>query len=1066
MAIFTVTNLNDNGAGSLREAIGLANATVGDADTIQFAVNGTIRLTTGTLDVTDALTIDGGTTGILITGDALGDDVTPLGDITDLALSALTLADNVRIFDTTANVTLFGLTLTGGVAGLGEDGGAVRGGVGVTITLTNSTLSGNSGDNGGGIFADTTILTNVTLSGNSAADDGGGIYATTATVRNSTISGNLAGPTGTDEGGGIYATTINLNNSIVLGNSAGAFDEIFGTTNLSGGNIVGNGLGGANVFSGSTNVGDTDADEVFANTVDIGGGIVAGVLADNGGRVETIALRALATNPAIDASDFIALTQDARGENGVEQLGTPNVNGDERDLGAYELGLIDSTWNGGSGNYHAGGNWNPFNTPPIGTGFFGTAPTTSIDIMASTTLGAWLFNAGADDYDFSVAAVSVTFIGAGLIITDNAVAIDNDGLLTFENASTAANATITNNSGGQVLFDNTSTAGSAEIINNSGGVVSFDINSTASDANITNGGTVVFNFDSSAANATIVNNNVLLFSAGGSAGNSDITNNFDLTFDGTGTAGSADITNNSQLTFNDTGTASTATITTTNGATTLFNNNSTGGNAEFITELGGEVDFSGSSGPISDNTLTAGSIAGDGDYNLGGNKLTVGSNNLSTVVGGIIAGTGGPLVKTGTGILTLANANTYSGGTRIEEGTLRIGNGGATGSIIGDVITEADGILAFNRSDEFTFTGTISGDGTVAQDGSGTLVFGGPQSHTGGTVVNDGTLRLTGTGFIGSATVNSGGTLEGSAQVGTATVNAGGMLAPGISAGTYNFAIGSLLLSAGATVAMEIGGLLPGPAGHDQITSSNIVQLGGATLDASLIGPFDPSTTSNTDFVILNNSGVNAVDGTFAGLAEGAEFNFSGRLFNISYQGGNGNDVVLTNAGAFVTGTAGADIVDGANSPGGEHEATNLRDIIFGLDGNDQLSGLGGSDTLIGGLGKDTMAGGDDADIFDFNFKTESRKGGARDVITDFSGVSGGELDDIDLSGVDAKTGSGNQAFKWIGKAKFHDKKGELHYVKKAGFVIVEGDINGDGRADFQIAVQGVNALAKADFIL
>jgi hypothetical protein len=74
--------------------------------------------------------------------------------------------------------------------------------------------------------------------------------------------------------------------------------------------------------------------------------------------------------------------------------------------------------------------------------------------------------------------------------------------------------------------------------------------------------------------------------------------------------------------------------------------------------------------------------------------------------------------------------------------------------------------------------------------------------------------------------------------------------------------------------------------------------------------------------------------------------------------------------------------------------------------------------------------------------------------------------EEIDLSGIDAKSGGGDDAFKWIGKQAFHGVKGELHFVRKDGYVLVEGDVNGDGRADFQIQVFGVGSLAKDDFVL
>ena len=62
----------------------------------------------------------------------------------------------------------------------------------------------------------------------------------------------------------------------------------------------------------------------------------------------------------------------------------------------------------------------------------------------------------------------------------------------------------------------------------------------------------------------------------------------------------------------------------------------TGGSAQFITDLGGIVDFSGSLGPDGPFHITAGSIAGAGAYELGGDQLTVGLNGLSTEVSGPI----------------------------------------------------------------------------------------------------------------------------------------------------------------------------------------------------------------------------------------------------------------------------------------------------------------------------------------------------------------------------------------------------------------------------------------------
>jgi Ca2+-binding RTX toxin-like protein len=121
----------------------------------------------------------------------------------------------------------------------------------------------------------------------------------------------------------------------VLGNNATEDAEISGTIVKTGGNIV-----GGDVFQGSTDVGDTTVADVFAATVDIdpsAGTVFAGVLADNGGSVQTIALKSSGRNPALDASNANAPTTDARGEARFDQTTIANTNGSVADLGAYEV---------------------------------------------------------------------------------------------------------------------------------------------------------------------------------------------------------------------------------------------------------------------------------------------------------------------------------------------------------------------------------------------------------------------------------------------------------------------------------------------------------------------------------------------------------------------------------------------------------------------------------------------------------------------------------------------------------------------------------------------------------
>ena len=151
-----------------------------------------------------------------------------------------------------------------------------------------------------------------------------------------------------------------------------------------------------------------------------------------------------------------------------------------------------------------------------------------------------------------------------------------------------------------------------------------------------------------------------------------------IQFNDSSTAGSAAITINNSVFFSGNSTAGNATIT--NNRNVFFSVNSTGGNAAITNNRGGLVDFSTSNGPAGDNKLTAGSIAGAGSFQLGVNELTVGGNNMSTEVSGVISGIRGSLVKVGTGALTLSGANIYTGGTNLNGGTLGVGNSTALGT--------------------------------------------------------------------------------------------------------------------------------------------------------------------------------------------------------------------------------------------------------------------------------------------------------------------------------------------------------------------------------------------------
>ena len=157
---------------------------------------------------------------------------------------------------------------------------------------------------------------------------------------------------------------------------------------------------------------------------------------------------------------------------------------------------------------------------------------------------------------------------------------------------------------------------------------------------------------------------------------------------------------------------------------------------------------------------------------------------------------GGSFSKHSTASLTLANSgwNDYSGPTFIYGGTLQIGDGNLTGNLspntavavtneLGDDGATIYGTLAFNRSDTVTVSNSLSGSGSVVQQGSGRLVLAGPANFLGTVFVSAGTLECIGTLANGAAGVMvAGGTLADGVIPAPVVIQDGGTVAPGDSA--------------------------------------------------------------------------------------------------------------------------------------------------------------------------------------------------------------------------------------------------------------------------------------------
>jgi hypothetical protein len=187
---------------------------------------------------------------------------------------------------------------------------------------------------------------------------------------------------------------------------------------------------------------------------------------------------------------------------------------------------------------------------------------------------------------------------------------------------------------------------------------------------------------------------------------------------------------------------------------------------------------------------------------------------------------------------------------------------------------------------------------TTVKTGTGTLRGGFTFAFPAALTIRDGGVIAHGNSAV-TAVVLDGGTIGGDGTVGTITGGNGGV-SPGPAValmmatprsvtgiGVSTLSSGNVSLGAGTTVTIEINGA----ASADRLNVTGTVNLGGATLSTSL--GYAPAAGSTT-FTIITNDGVDAVVGTFAGLAEGATFALGGRTVQVSYAGGTGNDVTLT----------------------------------------------------------------------------------------------------------------------------------------------------------------------------
>jgi len=534
-----------------------------------------------------------------------------------------------------------------------------------------------------------------------------------------------------------------------------------------------------------------------------------------------------------------------------------------------------ATWNVNpvSGDWNNPLNWTP-NTVPNGTtdvATFNASNTTSVSSSVHINLADLVFTAGAPPYTISV---DFTFSGEG-VRNDSGVSQTLNGGFTF-NGNSSAGDNVTYNATDAIGFNDNASGGSATIYTTT---FTFRDNSTAADATIVsdrlaNAGDE-FEDNSSAGNAHIT----LLGSSEGVPGAVLFLENNGDADQGTFIAEPATVAGGygadlQVLSF----------LRPLNGGTFIANGSafSNGGfpNPAGIIQMesdagvgtfvingatapegeGGKMTISGSAGAafitangsdnggpggnvtlaahstggtariavygngflnpnVPDPGATIGSVEGDGLVLLGKNSLTIGSNNLSTAFSGGISGTGA-ITKIGTGTLTLASANSYSGGTTISEGILLVSNATGSGTGTGAVTVNA---------------GTLGGSGIIA----GTVTFG-TNSRTGAFLAPSKGAKKPATLTIQNAlTLNDDSTYV--YKLDTKRVKADEVIANGVTidsgakfslrpSGTNALAVGQVFTVISNTAATPIAGTF-----HN-LRDGQVIVVNGSNLQASYTG--------------------------------------------------------------------------------------------------------------------------------------------------------------------------------------------------------------------------------------
>jgi fibronectin-binding autotransporter adhesin len=316
-----------------------------------------------------------------------------------------------------------------------------------------------------------------------------------------------------------------------------------------------------------------------------------------------------------------------------------------------------------------------------------------------------------------------------------------------------------------------------------------------------------------------------------------------------------------------------------------------------------------------------GNVASDATVTLSsniaaGSVLVQNSANSYTFSGSALTGAGG-LTKANGGTLILTNTNLNSGNTTVTGGVLDVGNGGTSGSLGSGAISVGSGAeLVFNRSNAFTVSNEISGDGLVTKKGAG---------------------RMTVNGNNSGAAVNWNFAGTGNADIGFQNANAVG--GSGSSMNLATNATGSFFFNTGgnnSAVAISLG-------------SGSTLTLNGSTgntntLSGEISGSGNITKTSGETLIL---SGTNTYGGNTTISGGALQIGGSGVLGNGSYAG------AIANSGVLFMNTGSNQTLSGTISGGGRLDKSNTGELT--LSSSNSYSG--GTEHLGGTLRVNALSG-------------------------------------------------------------------------------------------------------------